>query len=173
VRLDGAVYFTLGTEFNVESGDLFGRVLAGLGQLPLDVIVTVGRQLRPADLGTQPANVHVTSYVPQASLLPRVCAVVSHAGSGSVAGALAFGLPQVLLPLGADQPLNAARCEALGCGIVLDPLTVTPGEVRDAVRQVLGEEQFRRAAGRLRAEILALPPAAEALEPLERLAADR
>src|SRR5207247_1855828 len=35
------VYFTLGTIFNLESGDLFERVLAGLSELPVSVVVTV------------------------------------------------------------------------------------------------------------------------------------
>ena len=115
------VYFTLGTIFNLESGDLFERVLAGLSGLPVSVVVTVGREVDPKALGPQPGNVRVEQYVPQSLLLPRCDLVVSHAGSGSVVGALAHGLPMVLLPIGADQPLNAARCEALGVARVLDP----------------------------------------------------
>ena len=108
------IYLTLGTIFNLESGDLFERVLTGLNQLPGSVVVTVGRDLDPASLGPQPANVHVHRFIPQSLLLPHCDVVVSHAGSGSVIGALAHGLPMVLLPMGADQPLNAARAEALG-----------------------------------------------------------
>ena len=114
------VYFTLGTVFNLESGDLFTRVLAGLQELPVEVVVTVGRQIDPAELGPQPPHVRVERFVPQADILARCSAVVSHGGSGSVLGALAHGLPQVLIPMGADQPLNAARCEQLGVARVLD-----------------------------------------------------
>ena len=45
------VYFTLGTVYNMESGDLFQRVLAGLRDLPIDLIVTVGRDLDPDRVG--------------------------------------------------------------------------------------------------------------------------
>jgi UDP:flavonoid glycosyltransferase YjiC (YdhE family) len=38
------IYLTLGTVFNVESGDLFQRVLQGIRMLPVNVIVTVGPQ---------------------------------------------------------------------------------------------------------------------------------
>ena len=49
IRPDGpAVYATLGTIFNVESGDLFQRVLAGLRDHPGDVVLTVGSELDPA-----------------------------------------------------------------------------------------------------------------------------
>src|SRR5262249_55443283 len=78
------VYFTLGTIFNLESGDLFERVLAGLRELPADVIVTVGRELDPDVLGSQPSNVQIRQYVPQSVLLPHCDLCVSHGGSGSV-----------------------------------------------------------------------------------------
>jgi UDP:flavonoid glycosyltransferase YjiC (YdhE family) len=167
------VYFTLGTVFNVESGDLFGRVLAGLRELPIRVAVTVGRDVDPAELGTQPRHVRVERFVPQASLLPHCAAVVSHGGSGSVLGALAHGVPMVLIPMGADQPLNAGRCEALGVARVLDARTATPAEVREAVSAVLEDPGPRRAALRLRDEIAALPGPEHALALLERLAREK
>ena len=105
------VYLTLGTIFNLESGDLFERVLEGLRELPVDVVATVGRNLDPVELGPQPANVRIERYLTQTDVLPRCRAVVSHGGSGSLLAALAHGLPSVLLPMGADQPQNAARCE--------------------------------------------------------------
>jgi UDP:flavonoid glycosyltransferase YjiC (YdhE family) len=152
-----AVYFSLGTIFNLESGDLFERVLAGLRDLPVDVIATVGRNLDPAELGPQPGNVRVERHLPQVDVLPRCRAVVSHAGSGSVLGALAHGLPAVLLPMGADQPQNAARCEELGVARVLDALTATPETIREAVADVLENPAYRSAAERIADEIAALP----------------
>jgi UDP:flavonoid glycosyltransferase YjiC (YdhE family) len=167
------VYLTLGTVFNVESGDLFHRVLAGVRELPVRVVVTVGRDLDPAELGPQPAHVRVERFVPQAELLPRCDLVVSHGGSGSVMGALAHGLALVLLPLGADHPLNAARCEALGVGRALDAVEATPEEVRGAVAGVLADPAHRLAAGRIRDELAALPGPESAVALLEQLAAGR
>ena len=112
--------------------DTAGRVLAGLRDLPAQVVVTVGRDIDPAELGPQPAHVRVERYVPQADVLPRASLVVSHGGSGSVLAALAHGVPLVLLPMGADQPYNAARCETLGVARSLDVIDATPGDVRDA-----------------------------------------
>jgi UDP:flavonoid glycosyltransferase YjiC (YdhE family) len=174
-RLPGApvVYFTLGTVFNHESGDLFQRVLAGLCELPINLLVTVGREIDPASLGAQPPNVRVERFVPQVEVLPHVDLVVSHAGSGSVLGALAFGRPMVLAPMGADQPLNAQRCAALGVGRVLDAVRATPADVRDAVAAVLEDPSCRAAAQRLRDEIAALPPPEHAVGLLERLAVER
>jgi MGT family glycosyltransferase len=164
------VYVTLGTVFNVESGDLFSRIVAGLCDLPVNCVVTVGRDLDPAELGPQAANVRIERFIPQHGLLPHCPLVVSHAGSGSVLGALAHGLPMVLLPMGADQPHNATRCAALGVARVIDAMRATPDSVRDAVTSVLGNPAYRQAAERLRDEIAALPGPGNAVTLLEQVA---
>jgi UDP:flavonoid glycosyltransferase YjiC (YdhE family) len=163
------VYVTLGTIFNLESGNLFTRVLAGVRELPINVVVTIGREIDPAELGPQPGHIHIARYIPQARVLPYCRAVVSHGGSGSVLGTLAHGLPAVLIPLGADQPQNAARAAAMGLGLALDPIAATPEEVRDGVTAVLGEPRFRRAAETLRDELAAMPGPAEAVARLEQV----
>jgi UDP:flavonoid glycosyltransferase YjiC (YdhE family) len=170
-RLSGAVLFTLGTVFNVEAGDLFTRVLAGLHEVGRDVLVTVGDGIDPEELGVQPAHVHVATYVPLEAALPRCAAVVSHGGSGSVVATLAHGLPSVLLPMGADQPGNAARCEELGVARVLEAVTATPEDVAGTVRSVLEESSYRRAAERVREEIASLPGPDAAVERLNTLRA--
>lgn len=164
------VYLTLGTVFNTESGDLFTRVVDGLRELPIQLVVTVGRCIDPTELGPQPAHVHVARYIPQSMVLPHCDLVVSHGGSGTVASALAHGLPLVCIPLGADQTHNAARCHELGLGRILDPVTVTSSAARQAVADVLADPRARQAAERLRAEWAALPGPTHAVAMLERLA---
>ncbi len=163
------VYFTLGTIFNQESGDLFDRVLAGLRDLPVTVIVTVGRSIDPDRFGPQPDNVHVERYVPQTVLLPHCDLVVNHGGSGSVIGALAYGLPLVVLPMGADQLPNAQRCVQLGVGVTLDAVRVTPRSIRDTTSALLRDAQAREAAERIRDEIASLPGPEATVPMLERL----
>jgi UDP:flavonoid glycosyltransferase YjiC (YdhE family) len=167
------VYVTLGTVFPQESGDLFTRILDGLSQLPVDVTVTVGAAVDPSELGRQPPHVRVERFVPLAEALASCTAVVSHAGSGTLLGALAFGLPSVLFPLGADQPYNADRAVDIGVARVLDAVTAQPGEVAAAVAEVLDHPAYREAAERVRAEILSLPGADHAADLLERLAEER
>jgi MGT family glycosyltransferase len=169
-RAAPVVYFTLGTVFNHESGDLFMRVLAGLRLLPINTLVTVGREIDPAALGPQPPNIRVERYVPQADVLPHVRLVLSHGGSGTVLGAVTFGHPMVLAPIGADQSLNAERCQALGVGEVVDAVRATPQNVADVVGAVLVNPSYRRTSERLRDEIVALPGLGHAIGLLERLA---
>jgi UDP:flavonoid glycosyltransferase YjiC (YdhE family) len=163
---DPLVYFSLGTEFNTGAGDLYRRVLAGLSELDCDVLATVGVDLDPAEVGPVRPGVRVERFVPQDEVLPRCVLAVTHAGSGSLLGALAHGVPLLLLPLGADQPVNAARCAALGLGRVLDAMTVTPAEVHAAAAAVLADPGCRAAARGLAAEFAALPDPAAALTTL-------
>lgn len=164
------LYFTLGTVFNVESGDLFERVLMGLRDLPVNVIATVGRELDPAIFGPQPPHIHLARFLPQADVLPHCALVISHGGSGSVMGALAHGLPMVLIPMGADQPDNADRCVALGVARQLDAVTVTAEELHEAITNLLTVATYRQRAQQLQAEIAALPEPAHLLPLLEALA---
>jgi UDP:flavonoid glycosyltransferase YjiC (YdhE family) len=167
------IYATLGTVFNVESGDLFCRLLEGLRTLPANIVATVGSQIDPSELGPQPENVWNEQYVDQWPLLPHCDLVVSHAGSGTMFGALAHGLPMLLLPIGADQPFNARRCEALGVARVLDACAATPDAIQDTAAALLMSASHRQAASRVRDEIAALPGQATAVALLNKLARER
>ena len=145
------VYVTLGTVVNKQPG-LFEAVLEGLAGVEVNAIVTVGPDVEPARLGSQPRHVLVERYIAQALVLPRCSALVAHAGAGTMLGALAHGLPQLLLPHGAEQHLNAAACRRAGAALVLEPHEIDPEAIR--------------AARRLAGEIATMPPADEALAAL-------
>ena len=74
------VYVTLGTVFN--KPDLLRQLLDGLDG-SVSALVTTGRNVDPASLGSWPTNVRVERFVPQEQVLPRCAAVVAHAGSGA------------------------------------------------------------------------------------------
>jgi MGT family glycosyltransferase len=137
-------------------------VLAALRDEPLDVVVTLGSSADPAALGEVPANATVEGFIPQAELLPRCSAVVHHAGGGTMFGALAHGLPQVALPQGADNFVNAAILERAGAGISLGVGHRSPAELRAAVRSVLDDPRFA-AGARATADALAAMPGPEEL----------
>jgi UDP:flavonoid glycosyltransferase YjiC (YdhE family) len=95
--------------------------------------------------------------------------VVSHAGSGTVVATLDHGLPQLCLPQGADQFLNAAAVASSGAGISLVPGEVTPETVADAVSRLLGDDSFAAAARRVSASIASMPAPDDVAAVLERL----
>lgn len=157
--LDGlagpVVYVTLGT-FSNDAG-LFRVLLEGLRDLPVGVVVTVGRDVDPADLGELPANVRAERFVPQAELLPRCALVVHHAGAGTAFGVLAHGLPSVVLPQSADNFVIGQRIADAGAAVSLMPGQVSAAGVREAVQHVFADDSFRRAAEGLAREIAAMP----------------
>lgn len=150
------VYLTLGTFFS-DNLDIFRVVLAGLALEPIDIVVTVGADQDPAALTPVPANARVERFIPQASLLPACAAVIHHGGSGTMLGSLAHGLPQVVIPQGADNFINADRLERAGVGAVLRPGEVTPERVRETVRLVLRDPGYAAAAHKGAAEVSAMP----------------
>jgi UDP:flavonoid glycosyltransferase YjiC (YdhE family) len=164
------VYITLGTVFNDPAR--FGALLAGLNGRA-SALVTVGRDVDPATLGPLPDSVRAERFVPQAHVLPRSAAVVSHGGSGTTLGALAHGIPLVLLPEGADQFDNADRAEAAGAAVVLRPGEVTAESVGAALDRVLGEPAFGEAAGTVAADIARMGTADDVAAAVEELAAGR
>ena len=162
------VAVTLGT-VNKHRVDVFRPILTGLAELDLDIVVALGAD--PATLGDVPSGVRVERYVPMSALLPRSALVVHHAGSGTMLVAAAAATPQLLLPLAADQPENAALCVAAGIALRVDPDALTPGAVSEAARRVLAEPSFAARAGTVAGEIAAMPDADAAMVEIERLVA--
>jgi UDP:flavonoid glycosyltransferase YjiC (YdhE family) len=163
------IYLTLGSV--APTMDFFPGVyreaLDSLTQLPVRVLVTVGRDRDPADLGPVPANVHVARWVPQADVMPHTAAMICHGGSGTVRAGLAAGLPMAVLPLFADQPFNAERVTALGAGVTLDRAS----RAGDAVRRLLADPSYREAARRVAAATRRLPTVDEAVRTVRALVA--
>jgi len=167
------IYATFGTVTHFSAfPDLFQTTIAGLRDVAGTLIVTVGRDRDPAALGPQPDHVRVERYVPQSLLFPHCDLVVVHyGGHNTTLAAVAEGLPQLIIPLGADQPANAQRCDELGLGVALWPADRAPAAIAAAARYVLAEPRFQRNAARLRQEMAALPGPAHAVELLEQLVA--
>jgi UDP:flavonoid glycosyltransferase YjiC (YdhE family) len=166
------IYVTLGTTFNNTPG-ILETILAGVRDGPYEVVVTVGRDRDPAELGPQPPHVHIERYIPQAHVLPHCALVVAHGGHSTLLATLREGIPQVLVPMGADQPDNAERAAAVGVARVLATDGLTSQIVREAVSVTLREPSYRENARRLRAEMEALPGVEHGIYRLEQLARDK
>ncbi|MBW4720300.1 glycosyltransferase [Saccharothrix obliqua] len=145
------VYLTLGTAFGTP--ELLATAVHALSALDVHVLVATGRV--PVDqLGEVPPGVTVRPWVAQADLWPHVDLVVHHGGSGTTLGALAAGVPQLLLPQGADQFANADAVHAAGAGLRAE-------ETRDAItaaaRELLRDGGYREAARVVADEVARMP----------------
>ena len=164
------VYITFGTIASTlpEGKALYKIALEAVAQLPVRALVTTGRGFDVAALGVLPANVRVEAWVPQAEVLHHAAALVCHGGAGTVLGGLAAGVPQVVVPVGADQPFNAQSVASLGAGLAL-PKPDTEA-LRSAIQRLLNEPEFRRSARAVAAEMAALPSMDTAVNALLQLA---
>jgi len=109
-------------------------------------------------------------WLSYARTMPLCDAVVCHAGHGTVARALASGVPVVACGHAGDQAENAARVRWTGAGVSLPRRFQTPRGVRLAVGRLLREPAYRRRAEELRDWAAANDGAARAADAVEELA---
>jgi UDP:flavonoid glycosyltransferase YjiC (YdhE family) len=164
------VYVTSGTEPASRTFP-WHEVFAALGGMDVDAVATIGPHVDPAAFGAVPPNVRVERFVPQADLLARVGAVVSHGGAGTVLGAAAHGRPQVVVPLFADQWENGVAVDGAGTGIVVGPDHRSEDDLDQALRTILGSSSHRAAAARVAEEIASMPTPSDVAPEIEALAA--
>ncbi|GAB3708840.1 glycosyltransferase [Amycolatopsis oliviviridis] len=162
------IYLTLGTAFGDE--DVLKRAIGGLARIDADVIVAAGPTVDPAQLGDVPGNVRVEAWVPQSELLPHVDLVVHHGGSGTTLGAFGAGLPQLVLPQGADQFTNAEAVAAAGVGAQLIGEGATEDAIHERARGLLADDAVLGAARKLADEVAAMPSPAEVAQRLPEFA---
>lgn len=166
------VLVTLGTIFS--DPDTLAATVAAVADARVNVIATIGSSLQNPAEGrttldqldrTDSARVQYVPFVPLAQLLDRVDLVVGAGGVGTVLGTLVHGLPMVLWPQGADQPINAARAAASGTAVVVD----SAAEITRAVVEVLGNDAYRDRAQKIADEIASRPEPAAVIAEITNL----
>lgn len=176
------VYASLGTVYNSTPG-ILEAVVAAVAEQPYDVLLTTGLDRDPATLGSLPANVRAERYIPQSMVLPRCRAAITHGGFNSCMAAFTHGVPLFVLPIDADQPVNAVACAAAGAGISavaglasadprgpsVNPASLDVSTIRTGVARLLAEPSFAASARRLGQEIAEMPPPREIARYLELL----
>jgi UDP:flavonoid glycosyltransferase YjiC (YdhE family) len=81
--------------------------------------------------------VHHEAFAPFSRLLPRCAALVHHGGIGTLAQALAAGVPQLTMPMGFDQPDNTTRLVRLGVAKWVAPSQFTGERVAPLLDSLL------------------------------------
>jgi UDP:flavonoid glycosyltransferase YjiC (YdhE family) len=170
------VYVTFGSVAGAfpQALPAYGLAMRAVAELPVRVLLTVGRELDLDALPAAPENVRVERWVPQQDVLGHAAAALVHGGSGSTLGALAAGVPLAVMPLFADQPQNARRVAEVGAGVAVEPnrddLDATVSPLREAIRTVLDDPSYGERARALAEESRALSAVDEALPLFERFA---
>lgn len=173
------IYVSFGTVLGHMSiaAETYRIALTAVGGIDARVLLTVGRRFDPSRLGELPRNVHVERWVDQAAALAEAEVVVCHGGSGTTFGALAAGVPLVIVPLFADQFPNGVRVAEAEAGVAVDTGLDTGGARRplgradaaviaEAIETVRSHSSFRHHAQRLAAEMAEAPTVDDLLDEL-------
>lgn len=161
----------LSSSYMDQSG-LLVRIARALASMPVRAIITTGPAIDPAEVPAT-ANVVVVRAAAHTELIPKADLVITHAGHGTLIKAITAGVPTLCIPLGRDQPDNAARAARHGVGVALSPRSGAAA-IAKAILTMLSEPSYRDAAAalgeRIRAEVSSGSLVAE-LEDLPRLIA--
>jgi UDP:flavonoid glycosyltransferase YjiC (YdhE family) len=82
-------------------------------------------------------------------------------------GALAHGLPALVIPQGADNFVNADRVVTSGAARRLLPDQVDAGAVRANLAELLVDSRYRDRAGKVAAQIAGMPAPVEVAATLQ------
>jgi MGT family glycosyltransferase len=147
---DGAlVYVSLGSLGSADV-DLMNRLVAVLSETAHRYLVSKGPQHELIELAP---NMTGAEFLPQPAILPKADLVITHGGNNTVAEAIHFGKPMVVLPLFWDQYDNAQRVAECGFGVRLPTYEFEDAQLHEAIDRLLAAEspQLREASARLRA----------------------
>lgn len=149
---------------------VFRRALDALADVDGRVLMTVGRKVDPSTLGPVPPNAHVEQWWPQDAVLEHAAAMLGHGGFGTTMGALAAGVPQIVVPLfTSDQLVNGQHVAAVGAGITVEQAFVEVAAAQ--VPRLLADPSYAESARRIAHAITDLPTTSEAVRELTDLVA--
>ena len=122
--------------------------------------------LAAADL---PANARIEQSLPPSQLLPHVDIVITNGEYRIVQTALSYGIPLIAAGQSEDKPEVCARIAWSGVGLNLNTTTPKPKQIRQAVEEMVENDQYKLRAQQLQAEIKQYPSAELAANYLESL----
>jgi len=144
------IYASLGTLVNGLE-EVYKHILKAVRPLEdVQVVLSVGKNINPENLGPIPSNAIVVRSAPQIELLKRAALCITHAGLNTVLESLAQGVPMVAIPIAYDQPGTAARIAYHGVGELVELDELTTEGLRGLIEKVLQDPSYRERAGYFR-----------------------
>jgi MGT family glycosyltransferase len=137
------IYASMGTLVNGLKS-VYRTILEAVGEFPeMQVVLSVGHNVDPNDLGPIPTNTIVVPVAPQIELLKRATLCITHAGLNTTLEALAQGVPMVAIPIGYDQPGIANRISYHGVGEFVDLDDLTARRLSELIAKVTSNPSYR------------------------------
>ncbi|MET1180787.1 macrolide family glycosyltransferase [Peribacillus simplex] len=137
------IYISLGTVFNRDV-DFYKLCFEAFGNSNHTVVMSIGQQTPLIDLGVIPQNFIVKKYVPQTEVLKYTKLFITHGGMNSTNEGLYYGVPLIVIPQSADQPIIAEQVANIGAGIKLQMHSLNANQLREAADHVLNDPTFHK-----------------------------
>jgi zeaxanthin glucosyltransferase len=161
------IYASLGTLVNGLE-HVYKAILRAVAKLPeVQVVLSIGTNVNPDELGPIPSNTLVLRSAPQIELLTHAALCITHAGLNTTLESLAQGVPMVAIPIAYDQPGVAARIAHHGVGEFLDLQDLTIERLSALIQKVMKNNSYRDKARRFQkviAQTRGLEVAADVIE---------
>ena len=149
--------------------ELLRAALDGLADEPVRVLATTNKH-RPSEPLSVPANAVLHPWLSYSQAMAVADLVICHGGHGTVARALAAGVPVLVSPAVGDMAENGARVAWSGAGEMLPRRLLSPGSTAVAARRVLSDPGYRARAGEISEWSAANDGAARAAVLVEKVA---
>ncbi|WP_026565383.1 macrolide family glycosyltransferase [Bacillus sp. UNC41MFS5] len=143
------IYISLGTVFN-RAINFYKLCIEAFGNRNHTVVMSIGKQTPINDIGEVPQNFIVKNYVPQTEVLKHSKLFITHGGMNSTNESLYYGVPLIVIPQSADQPIIAGQVANLGAGITLQMEGLTANQLREAADHVLNDPSYQKAVSNVR-----------------------
>jgi len=129
---------------------LVRTALEALAGEPVRVVATSNRDLAGGAIEV-PDNAVLVDWLSYSQVMPQASLVICHGGHGTVARALAAGVPVLATPAVGDMAETAARISWAGVGSSVPWRLCRPRPLRWAAQRLLGDRSFAVRAGELAA----------------------
>jgi UDP:flavonoid glycosyltransferase YjiC (YdhE family) len=133
------------------NGRLVRVALEALADEPVWIVATWNRE-QGAPVAVAPDNAVVVDWLSYTQVMPRAALVICHGGHGTVARALAGGVPVLVCPAIGDMAETGARVAWAGAGLMLPGRLLGPDTLRLASRSILRGPRFAARAAEIAAD---------------------
>lgn len=115
--------------------------------------MSIGKILKKEQLGKISNNFYVYNFVPQIEVLKRTDLFITHGGMNSTSEAMYFGVPLIVVPQAADQPIVGKRIEDLELGRVINKNNISSNIIRNYANEILNDDRYKDNMMKMRTKV--------------------